>query len=459
MSTNSLTYFKSALIATLCVCGLGLGSCKKYLAAKPNINLEVPSTVQDMQALLNDNQAMNLQDPELGDVSCDDYYVLYSDWQAQWTTDQGLYVWDPNVIFDNWSAAYTIVATANVVLDNISTATGADSASTLNTIKGEALFFRAWEFYWLASVYSPAYDSTNYDDPLGICLRLSSSVTEPSVRSTVKQTYDQIIADLSTAASLLPATNGYPTNPNRAGAFGALARTYLEMMDYTHAEAYSDSCLKLNSSLLQLSTLDTTSTLYSSPFNLFNSEVDYHSEYSPSGILFNSVAKVDTTLIGQYAQNDLRRLCYFAQNADGSYGFIGNYATNWGAPSFDGIATDEIYLIKAECEARRGDVSDAMGDLNTLLVTRWRPGTFVPYTAVNASDALNQILTERRKELVFRNLRWSDLKRLNQNQSFAVTLTRNLNGTPATLAPGDLRYALLIPANVISIAHISQNPR
>lgn len=85
-----------------------------------------------------------------------------------------------------------------------------------------------------------------------------------------------------------------------------------------------------------------------------------------------------------------------------------------------------------------------MKDLNNLLQTRWKVGTYINLTAANADTALGLILNERRKELCFRGLRWTDLKRLNKDDRFKVTITRSLNGQTYTLLPNSLRYVLPI---------------
>ena len=117
---------------------------------------------------------------------------------------------------------------------------------------------------------------------------------------------------------------------------------------------------------------------------------------------------------------------------------------------FGGLATDEVYLIRAEAAAREGDVIGAMNDLNTLLSSRWRSGTFVPFSAIDANDALHQILAERRKELLFRGTRWTDLRRLNKDPQFASTSYRLVGGQTYSIPAGDPRYVYPIPDNVIS---------
>jgi hypothetical protein len=119
--------------------------------------------------------------------------------------------------------------------------------------------------------------------------------------------------------------------------------------------------------------------------------------YEQQTYSFSKHAKVDSTLYPLFEDNDLRKTLFFSDNGDGSHFFRGSYEQNL-AP-FIGLATDEIYLIRAECEARLGKTSQAMDDLNTLLITRWKTGTFIPYTASSQQDALSQILTERRRSL------------------------------------------------------------
>jgi hypothetical protein len=152
--------------------------------------------------------------------------------------------------------------------------------------------------------------------------------------------------------------------------------------------------------------------------------------------------------------NDLRKNCFYSAVP----AFKGGYAG--GSTTFAGLAINEQYLIKAEVYARAGNTTEAMQALNTLLGKRWKTNTFVPYTASSAANALDQVIAERRKELPFTGmLRWIDLRRLNTDSRYAVTLTRNLNNQIYTLPPNDQRYVLPIPDLEIKLSGIQQNPR
>jgi starch-binding outer membrane protein, SusD/RagB family len=203
---------------------------------------------------------------------------------------------------------------------------------------------------------------------------------------------------------------------------------------------------------------NTISTTATTPFDKLNDESLYYSvliDYDVN-LSISTTAYIDTLLYQSYAANDLRKAIYFRTISGTNIGIKRMYSGTINA--FSGLAMDEVFLNRAECLARAGNTSAAMADLNTLLVNRWKTGTYINMTATSASDALQKILVERRKELLFRGLRWTDLKRLNK-ESTSYTLTRLLNGNTYSLSPGSPLYVFPIPDNEISNSGIMQNPR
>ncbi|WP_345949031.1 RagB/SusD family nutrient uptake outer membrane protein [Mucilaginibacter sp. PAMB04274] len=433
-------------------------SCKKYLDAKPNQQQVVPSTLQDLQALLDNVLVMNRSFSGIGEAAADNYYVTLTDYNALVTAeDKSLYIWQPDGVLPNgqWLASYQVVYYANQVLESLEQIAPAPTVQS-QQIRGAALFFRAYAFFQLASVFSkPYYEQTAGNDS-GIPIRLTADFNPVSVRSTNQQTYDRILADFKEAVPLLPQSSTYPSQPTKSAAYAVLARTYLAMGQYQMAGTYADSCLSLQPQLINFNTLSATSA---NPIARFNKETIFYAMSGGSTLLVPSRCKIDSTLYASYATNDLRRTIYFKSNNNGSYAFKGNYDGSQSATIFSGLATDEIYLIRAECYARAGQTAKALSDLNTLLQTRWKTGTFQPLQVTDASAALALILNERRKELIFRALRWTDLRRLNQEADLRITLKRNLGSALYQLPPQDLRYVFLIPQEVITTSGIAQNPR
>ena len=434
-------------------------SCKKFLDAKPDKALTSPETLQDLRGLLDNDGRMNRYYPNAGQISCDDYYVTDADFASSTLVDQREnYNWLHGYKDDNWSYTYQRIANVNVVLDNVDKVRlNGEPANERNTVKGAALFIRGFSTLLAAQVYTVPYNALTADTEPGLPLKLTSDINEPVVRGSLEQVYEQIINDFTYASKLLPVSSNPVTRPNRAAAYGALAYTFLLMQDYDKAGNYADSSLMLYNTLIDYNTLNAADA---DPFTLFNSEVVFQASIISCALLSLSKVKVDTFLYNSYDADDLRKILFFKDNGNGTFTFKGNYEGKPNAALFCGVATDELYLIKAECLARSGNIDSAMDILNQLLATRWKTGTFVPFDATSPHEALTIILTERRKELCIRGgRRWADLRRLNQNPGFEITLIRIINGQTYTLAPNSPRYAFLIPQTVIDIAGIEQNRR
>ncbi len=356
----------------------------------------------------------------------------------------------------DWDFPYRTIFYANTALDGLAKITGSYDQAAWNNVKGSALFYRAHIFYQLAQLFAPPYDSQTAAADWGIPLRLQADINEKISRSSVKQTYEKVINDLREALPLLPAKPLYLTRPSKPAVYSLLARVYQTMQDYENALLYADSCLQWQHTLLDFNSLDPGQTF---PIPQLNDETIFYCIQVPHTLIYPFLTLVDSNLYNSYALNDLRRSIFFTPAYSGTaMTFQGSY--DGSGDAFGGLATDEVYLIRAECYARKDNTAAAMNDLNTLLEKRWITGTFIPFTASDAADALMQILTERRKELLFRALRWTDLRRLNKEASFAVQLVRVANGISYTLPPGDIRYTYPIPDNVISFnPGMPQNPR
>jgi tetratricopeptide (TPR) repeat protein len=434
-------------------------SCKKYLDEKSDKKFVVPSTLQDCQALLDFSNVMNTRDPSSGEISSDNYYVTYADWSSLSSENQRrMYTWQKDFLFvsgggNDWDFSYRPIYYANTALETLKKINrDIDNQVVWDNIKGQALFWRAKSFFQCVLLWSPSYDQGTASSDLGIPLRLSTDFNETSVRPSVQDTYDQILQDLKTSAFLLPVVPIHVMRPSRPAAYALLARAYLSMRKYDSCQKYSDLCLQLKNDLIDYNTLNPNTA---NPFTRFNQEVIFSTQMGYPSILLKAYA--DSVLYLSYSTNDLRKTLFYRGVGIQLNIFKGNYegATNL----FSGIATDEIYLTRAECFARMGNTTVALNDLNTLMKNRWKNnGSWAPFTATDATDALNKILTERRKELFFRGIRWMDLKRLNK-EGVNITLYRVLNGQTYTLLPNDLRYALPIPEDIITLSGMQQNPR
>jgi tetratricopeptide (TPR) repeat protein len=450
-----VTLFASILIGT---------GCKKYLDEIPDKKLAIPSSLNDMKLLLDDYTTMNNNFPNSMEVLCDNYYVTSSNFSSitdMQIRNQYLWIKDESV---NWISLYRPILNSNIVLDNLSIIPYNHQSEQVlyDNILGSALFFRSYYFYLCAQIFGQPYDKNTKSTDLGIVLRLNSDFNEQSRRSNNEETYQEIIVGFEKAIRLLPEVQDIKTRPTKSAAYGALARTFLTTQQYELAGRYADSCINLYgaNNLLNFNNPSDVKPSASIPIQTFNKEVIFHLVGNPNSILSTSRAKVDPNLYNSYDIKDLRKTTYFKANTgtnSGTYAVKGGY-DGLGGAIFGGIALDEMYLIRAEALARSGNTDLALKDLNKLLEHRWISGTYISYTATSSQDALIKILNERRKELIFRGTRWIDLRRLMKEQALAVTPQRVINDTKYELLPNSPRYTLQIPAEVINLSGIPQNP-
>ncbi|WP_341835537.1 RagB/SusD family nutrient uptake outer membrane protein [Chitinophaga pollutisoli] len=427
-----------------------LAGCNKYLEDKPIQSLTTIDKLQDLQALLN-NDINAMRYSANTTLAADEYYFPASVWSALPQPERGAYNWESENYLDAWRQAYITVNYANVVLQSLEKIE-AGTVSQRNDIRGQALFQRAFAFYELAQVYCRPFSATANTDP-GIALRTVPDLEVPSKRGTVGETYARITGDLIEAAGLLLPEQQYVSRPFQSSAYGLLARTYLAMGDYDNAFKYADLYLQKTTALVDFNDVDSTATPV---FKAFTTEIAYRA-YAISQILPRQ-PPVDSNLYKLYADDDLRKAVYFLKKPDGTSTFKGSYSILNGNQPFNGIATDEIFLIRAEASARLGNTQSAMQDLNALLKKRWRKGLYTDRVAANKEEALELILTERRKELVYRGTRWTDLRRFNL-EGKNITLRRNIDGTVYELPANDKRWVWLLPLNVIQLSGMPQNER
>jgi starch-binding outer membrane protein, SusD/RagB family len=444
-----------SLVFAIAVLGM-LASCKDYLDAKPDTRLAVITSIKDMQAMLDYYPRMNYNDPSVAAVCADEYFITDDVYQSRKDTEQNLYKWAPSHVFDErsnaWKDVYEIVYFSNVVLNAVEENKDKLNVNELKQISAQAKFHRARQFLNAIDIWTLPYRAATAATDQGIPLRLDANFNTPSVRATLAESFTQVIADLQVAAAGLPSKPLTPMRPAKAAAYGMLSRAYLRMGNYTMAGLYADSCLQIESKLMDFNTLTTSANF---PIAQLNSEVVFESRAVPLGPVTNARALVNPAIYAMYENDDLRKAVYFKASGT-DYIFKGQYAGS--ANMFNGIAVDEMLLTRAECFAQNGKLDKALADLNLLLKNRYKTNTFIPYVLTDQQLVLSLIKKERLKELYLRCLRWADIRRWNATGDHLV-LKRSIGGSTFELEPNSLRYALAIPEDIIALSGMQQNRR
>jgi hypothetical protein len=441
---------------------LGISSCKKELDLQPT------DTFSESNAFL------DLSDVQLGvnaiygryGTYLNDMYVsaLVSD-EAKLGPDnsgQGALTYRYQYASDNtsgddvtsaWGGYFSVIDQCNRVLPKIDeVSTSAAESDRRNHLKGQLLAMRAISHFGLLQAYCKNYNAA---DPKGVPVMLVSNPVAKPARKSMGEVMNQIEADLAEAKLLLPAvsvSSFRDTVLNRVNVAAYQARIALYKKDYDAAANYATEVI--STSVRPLVSGTQFAAIWTD--DDVSSEVLFRIRFATS----TSVGGIWTTtggsiyvapsdkLTGKYTSDDVRATAYIGEDASGN-----RYVNKFFSSSRGGRVVDlkacrmaEMYLIRAEANARKAspDIASASTDLNRL--RRARIDAYVDETFSNATALINAIMDERFKELAFEGFRFWDLKRNNlpvdRSASDAAEAWRTL---PAT----SHRFVLPIPNDEI----------
>ncbi len=352
--------------------------------------------------------------------------------ESQAVTPMPYYTWQPyEEDLDGYGSEINTVASTtaygqyykkimgcNAVLDGIDDAIGTQEMR--NRVKAEALGVRALLYFQLVNIFGEPY---NYNpDAPGVPLKLNANLSKDGIpRSSVREVYNQIVADLTEAVALMDPLEIHTSNYriNQPALHILLSRVYLFMERYQDCIDECDKALDMGIRLANL-TVELNSTYSSSssnPFTYSNPEVLWN--FGPSTKCGYSTCYKDgacTAFLNLWAQYvnsgmttgdadyDMRWDQYNLQAYSSTSKLI-YVSTGYLCQS---IRTAEAYMNKMEAEALLGQDADALKDLNTFCATRYANYT---QRSLSGDGLLDNIRLERRKEFCFQGFRWFDLRR------------------------------------------------
>jgi hypothetical protein len=444
-----------------------MSSCQKtFLDKKPDKAILVPTRLNELQALLDNYQVLN-RSTGIGYLSNDDFNTTDAGFSAFTSPiERNAYRWQTEITEGasllDWNVPYQEIFYANVVLEGLANLSVANQEEqTAKNCKGHALFLRAYAYFQLMQLFSEPYQTANAGKALGVPIVTASRTDQSLVRNTQEEVFNFMEADLKSAVTLLNPVQNFATRPDQAAGYAMLARIALAKADYPQVVQYAKQALDLRNNLIDYNTL---SAAASKPFPIplpnQNTEVLYYTAQLSYSFLNSSLCFVSPELYQSYDNNDLRKGLYFLSRGSNQYTFKGSYSGSISPVSvFEGPTTNEVMLMYAEALVRTGKLPEGIGQLNKLLKTRWKTGTYTDFNTSDPLIALTKILTERRKELVGRGLRWFDLRRLNLDPRFQKSLSRTIAGQTYELAPQSKKYTFPIPDQEVKTYGWVQNVR
>jgi hypothetical protein len=455
----------SVKLILLAIIGISLSCNSGFLDIQFNKKLVIPKTLDDYQSLLDNSTTMNSNRSFfLGLVSSDEFIttdVIYNTLTSQ--VEKNLYIWKSGDVYENeqvldWNGAYKSILYANLAIEGLlALEDEIKLTSSWREAYGSAHFYRGSAFFYLTNSFGEQYVKETSNQKLGIPLRLKSDIEVGVQRSTVSECYDQVERDLKLSLNYLSNQAITPFRPSKAASYAMLSRMYLQKNEFHTSYNYADSSLRILDDLIDYNTLILTNTYPFSRDIATNKEVIFAEVVRSPNVMNEVNGNIANELYELYDNHDIRKRAYFNTNKMGGYYFRGSYTG--GDVLFAGITVAEVLLIKAETAARLEDFQSSLASINLLRINRFESGYFVPFQFQNKDHLIEEILLERRRELIYRGLRWYDLKRLNVSQEYSKDMSREINGAMYYLNAKDKRYVFPIPADAVFLGGIPQNDR
>lgn len=435
MKLKNKTTLKIILFSLIFVSNTG---CKKFLdiplpvdkVAADGAYISDNSTSSVITGILSNMSSSSVFGSTAGNPETIDYRTgLYTDeLQSIRANDQpSTAFYTDNITSANflqWSVMYKLVYNTNIAIENIRN--NKVVLPNRNQWLGEALFCRAFTYFYLVGIYG--------DVPLALT---SDYVVNNKLSRTPKaQVNQQIIADLKEAQGLLSANfrDGYSvvTNlrgrPNQFAATALLARMYLYAGDWANAEIESTKVINSTANFQLLAPnlvflADSKETIWSiTPVttNLVSGYILYGGAI-PSVVASQTVVSsfsgvsLSQSLKNTFESGDLRFTNWIKSTTttttpvNGVFYFPNKYKSAVpGTESNIALRYAEQYLIRAEARAHMNNLAGAATDLNAIRTRAGLPGT----TASTQETMVAAVLKERQVELFTEfGHRFLDLKR------------------------------------------------
>jgi len=344
-----------------------------------------------------------------------------------------------------WGAIYAAVNRVNMFLDgleeNQSTILGDNvlTQAEYDNFRGQALALRGIAYHHLIQLYAQPFnrDPQNWGAILRITAQRSSADNDMP-RSTLEETYAQILSDLNAAEGLLPDVSGsnnagFVTRVHKSTVIAFKTRVYLHMNQWSNVITEANKIVSasapftapagvqysLHSDFEEIFTNYTTSeSIFSMPMlptelpgtqnglgHYFSAATVGNNEYSinQNSVLWTSNA---------FPETDARKNLVVETSVGGTpHLFINKYQvfphTDW-APV---MRYAEVILNLAEAEARQNGVTDRAVALLNAVYLRSNPGADPLGGFANADAFVARVMLERNLEFLGEGIRNMDTMR------------------------------------------------
>ncbi len=453
---------KLIMVVFLLVTGLASTSCEDYLNVLPK-GKKIPTTLADYEALLRDEYSNMTTNIDQATILLNDRYVsssymsYYPLWKANFNWDESA---DRVKLNDSDESTYYMqymtINTCNLIVENAPGSTEA-TENQKNEVIAYAKVIRSMSYYVLVNYYAKPYLQATAANESGVPLIESANLGASYKQVSVKEIYDYIIKNVNEAIPNLPDFGTTILHPGRGAAYAFLARVYLTMADYTNAAKYADMALAINNKLYDWT------AFYAANKAQIENPSSYTRLVDPAGYTYvenynfrhgssrnsgaeNSLIVERTNLFENGDARFKARWKRYTVGADTYY-----YSTLTSYHNQGGYTTTEMYLIKAECQARANKLLEAMSTLNTVRKTRILASSYHDLTTTSIADAIGKIRRTKDNELILSIAPFADARRFNAEGTYSNTRTfsKTVGTTTVTLSPSSYMWTMPFPQGAI----------
>lgn len=325
-----------------------------------------------------------------------------------------------------WGSIYNTVYIANFILERLPDVPGVPASqrdqvlATAHFLRGYAYFVALYSFGGVPLVTETAIDA-NRNIP----------------RASESDLLAFILDDYNAAIGKLPAQ---PANAGFAGSYAlnaAFAKYYLYLGNWAKAEQHASSIIGSN----QYSLESNFATLVDEDFT---DEAIFEMGYTLADDPGTSATGLNNIFVGRREMIPSNEVVVALASIESGERFssirfkadlLKGNDNGWSVAKYGTADEDnnnvvvfrlgEIYLIRAEARAQQGKVTEARADIDLLRGRAKAP--LLP--AVNQSQMLQIIETERRYELAFEGHRWYDLVRTGRAKAVMSSFSTNWKDT------------------------------
>lgn len=437
MKDRKYNRYGLAIVVLACL----LSACDKQLDLAPEdttVETEVFQSESSAESALMDVynktfEANNATSYIFGDFSTDllvsksDYYDLVNSGEIP--------VDDSYFVGGSWEKSYSAINVANVIIES-APKLGTYREEVIKQHVAEAKFLRAYNYLMLQKLFGDGA-LTGKMNGLGLPLQLTPyegikwNASNAITRSTVQETYDQIIKDLTEA---LPDLNeNYEDDletrarATKGSVHALLSRVYLYMGNFEKAASESAFLIgnenyRLNADLRSVFPMSSgydvsldAEYIYAIPLTWNNGDHQFGTHYFSYYHKYSAYAADD--FLAKYTDTDQRKTKLiwqaYTKGQNPTKLTTAKFNNDRGRDNIPMIRLSEMYLTRAEALARTSGVNQESVNLLNAIASR-ADSEFTNYTTgdfASANALVDRILLERELELCFEGLHRYDLIR------------------------------------------------